>query len=450
MKTQPYIDAFKSLPGDIRQAEVHLEGQARKSVSMRDGALDDTLSYQRFALYVRATGRNTGIVYTENLGEDPVEVMRRAIAGAAIVSAAQEVPLTPPIVLQGGAVPLAQPAPTFEELTAAAAALEKKAQALCGDARLEGFTLAHTRYADEVANSLGLAVESGCDYYSLDMHVVCQSGGVMGEKAVTLLAGHPASFPLERALADVLTTARLQTAPSAVPSGRHDLILSRYAGHQFMFMLWRSMSAMQKRQSGCAFAGKEGLKIGDSSVSIISSGSHPACPICYAFDNEGMPVTHTRLMDKGVFKSMLHNRSTAQEAGVPSTGNAGRRITISGAIQVPLLVTPKILYVEEGGLERDEMLAQMGDGLVVDTILDEYHGIDYSSGEFSVPVMCLVVRDGRVCGASRALVWSGNLKDVLNKTQAAGKEVHFSCFRDSFTLGTPDMLVRNQAIASAG
>jgi predicted Zn-dependent protease len=201
---------------------------------------------------------------------------------------------------------------------------------------------------------------------------------------------------------------------------------------------------------GAAFACNEGQKIGDSCVNLISAGDHPQCPICYRIDNEGMLVVKAHLVDRGVFRSMMHSRSTAEEKGIDSTGNAGRRVTMSGAIQATLLVTPKVLYVQAGTSSYDDLLHDMADGLVLVRVLDTFHGIDYASGEFSVPVMCLIVRSGRVCGATQALVWSGNLKDVLNKTQAVGQQMHFECFRHSFTLGGPDMLVRNQLLASAG
>jgi len=225
------------------------------------------------------------------------------------------------------------------------------------------------------------------------------------------------------------------------------VLISADAACDFLFMLWRSMSAAQQRQSGAAFAGKEGQKIGADCLSIVSSPMHPGCPIRYRFDNEGMPVAHTRLMDRGVFRSLMHNRSTALERGITSTGNAGRRVTMSGVVQVPLLVTPKVLYIEAGEKSRAGLLEMAGSGLVIETILDSFHGIDYSSGEFSVPVMCSVIRAGEICAAGGALVWSGSLQDVLRSVRAAGSEMHFSCFRDSYTLGAPDLLVQSQTFS---
>jgi PmbA protein len=375
--------------------------------------------------------------------------MHRAIENANIVSSSRQVSFTPVGLEYADDSPVGYEAPGMENMLASTALLESKARSLCQDARLAGCTLAYVEYADQVANSLGLSVKSCCRYFALNIHLLVEKNGSVGEKQMTLLGETADDFKLEEPIREALITARFQAAPEGVPSGKYDLIISRNAAYDFLFMLWRSMSAVQQRQSGAAFAGKEGQKIGDLCVTIVNAGDHRQCPIRYRIDNEGMPVVKTRLMVRGVFRSMMHNRSTAGEMGISSTGNAGRRVTMSGAIQVPLLVTPKILYIQAGNKSYDELLRLMGDGLVLVRVLDTFHGIDYASGEFSVPVMCLIVRGGRVCGATRSLVWSGNLKDVLNKTQAVGNRMHFDCFRHSYILGGPDMFVQNQILSSA-
>jgi PmbA protein len=449
MKLQTYLEAFKALPADISQAEAHLEEQSQKTVTVQGGKAVSTQAYTRSAIYVRATGQRTGVTYTENLAEAPVAVMRRALQNARLVTAAEEITLTPPGLAYPDYPSGQLEIPSFDELRHAAVGLEQQVVSLCGEARLASCSLTYTRYADEVANSLGLAVNSACGYFALEGQIVAEAGRGKGEKRLKLLSDRLDNFHLEAVL-PAAATARWQAAPVAVPSGTYDIVIAGEAACDFLFMLWRSMSAAQHRQAGATFAGLEGQRIGASCVNLLSSGLHPACPIRYRFDNEGMPVAHTRLMDQGVFRSLMHNRSTARAAGVPSTGNGGRRITMSGVIQVPLLVTPKVLYLEPGEARRDELLRRLGQGLVIETVLDSFHGIDYASGEFSVPVMCTIVREGQVGAASLPLVWTGNLKAVLNKTKAVGGELHFSCFRDSFTLGASDMLVQAQNFSGAG
>jgi PmbA protein len=450
MKLQAYMDAITALPPDISQAEAQLEGQSQKSVKIQAGKVTATHSFARNAIYVRATAQRTGITYTENLAEEPFAVMRRAVENARIVSTSEEISLTPPGLAYPD-LPQGKPEmPSFEALIASAQSVEKAVVSYCGDAQLADCRLAYTRYADEVANSLGLAVESTCGFYSLECQVVAEAGGRKGEKRFSLLSGSPDAFPLETVVSNAVQSAHLQATSEPVAPGVYNTLVARDAACDFLFMLWRAMSAAQNRQTGSAFAGLEGQPVGAECVSLVSSGFHPACPIHYRFDNEGMPVAPNRLMDRGVFRSLMYNRGTARKADLESTGNAGRRITMSGVIQVPLLVTPKVLYIEAGGLGREEMLSRLEDGLVIETILDSFHGIDYSSGEFSVPVVCSIVRQGQVRAASQVLVWAGNLKEVLAQTAAVGRDMQFSCFRDSFTLGAPDLLIRSQQFAGAG
>lgn len=455
MRLQPHIDAFRALPPGVAQAEAHLEAQAQKRVAVRDGQAISTEFFDRSALYVRATGASdtgaaTGLTYTENLAEEPVAVMRRAVENARVISATDAVTFTPPGLTYADDPRGPLTPPTLAELTRAAAGLEQAARSFCEDARLASCSLTYTRYVDEVANSLGLAVESACGYYTLECHILSERNGSQGEKKLKLLSDSPDGFNLEPAARDAARTARLLAGTAPIRAGAQPVILAADAACDFLFMLWRAMSAGQNRQSGAAFAGREGQQVAAAGVTLVSSATHPGCPIRYRFDNEGMPVARTRLVDRGVFRSLMSNRGTAGQTGGASTGNAGRRVTMSGVIQAAVQVTPKVLTIEAGEARRDEMLRQMGDGLIVEEILDSFHGIDYASGAFSVPVTCAVVSGGERQPGSRTLVWTGNLAAALNGVAAVGVEMRFSCFRDSYTLGAPDILIQDQSFAGAG
>ena len=81
------------------------------------------------------------------------------------------------------------------------------------------------------------------------------------------------------------------------------------------------------------------------------------------FDDQGVPTFGKDLIEKGVLKTLLHNRKTAALLGAETTANAYK----AGA-SAPLGVTPTNLYFTPSDRSRAQLLEEMGEGVFITNV----------------------------------------------------------------------------------
>jgi len=154
-------------------------------------------------------------------------------------------------------------------------------------------------------------------------------------------------------------------------------------------------------------AGKLGKKVASESLSLTDHGRTDGALEPRVFDDEGQPTQSTKVIDRGVVRSYLHNLSTAKRFKTRTTGNAG-------------LIEPGPWNIEVGAGDSsyDEMVKEMKHGLILTS--NWYTRFkNYRTGEFST-----VPRDGTY------LVESGEVKAPIKGIRISdGLERMFSSIR---------------------
>ena len=141
-------------------------------------------------------------------------------------------------------------------------------------------------------------------------------------------------------------------------------------------------------ESGNSFLiDKLGQKVGLDGLDVEDVGVYDHGLGGRIFDDEGVPTGRNEIIKNGIFKSMLHNSSTAKKFGkARSTGNAG--------IIAP---RPTTIIYSSGDSDLDEMIRETKDGLfVTNNWYTRYQNI--RTGEYStVPRdAAFRIEDGRV------------------------------------------------------
>ncbi len=85
------------------------------------------------------------------------------------------------------------------------------------------------------------------------------------------------------------------------------------------------------------------------------------------------------LIDAGVLRGFVFDTTAARRAGVASTASAVR-----GGYATTPAAGCRALLLAPGTLGADEILAQVGDGLYVQSITGVHSGVNPVSGDFSV------------------------------------------------------------------
>lgn len=163
-------------------------------------------------------------------------------------------------------------------------------------------------------------------------------------------------------------------------------------------------------------ADKLGQEISDSRLSIFDDGTIDLRPSSRPFDDEGVPVRRTPLVEDGVVRSFIYDLQTAGLAGRESTGNGFRGL---GNLPSP---SPTAFVFDEGDVPYADMLADVKEGIVVDQMMGAWAG-NVLAGEFSGNIhLGYKVENGRIVGRVKDTVLSGNVFSALKSLAAIGAE----------------------------
>ena len=144
------------------------------------------------------------------------------------------------------------------------------------------------------------------------------------------------------------------------------------------------------------------------------------------------------MIENGRLTTLLHNLKTARKAGVKTTGNAAKS-GYAGAVNV----SPSNFYLKPGEKTQAELLADMGDGLVITEVSGLHAGANPISGDFSLIAQGYTVKDGKKDQPVEQITVAGNFYQLLKNIRAVGSDLTFP----GSPIGSPSVDVGEIAVA---
>ncbi|MEM1386337.1 MAG: metallopeptidase TldD-related protein [Pseudomonadota bacterium] len=146
-------------------------------------------------------------------------------------------------------------------------------------------------------------------------------------------------------------------------------------------------------------------------LSIIEEPHRPRIAGSRAFDAEGLPTTQRALVKDGRLEGWILDLATARKLGADSTGNAARGV--SG----PPMPRPHNITLTPGAASFDDLLADMGTGLLVTSMLGA--SINATTGDYSRGASGFWVENGEITYPVNECTIAGNLRDMLRRVVPA-------------------------------
>lgn len=148
----------------------------------------------------------------------------------------------------------------------------------------------------------------------------------------------------------------------------------------------------------------KGMSLIEDPLRTRATGSRP-------FDAEGLPTARRALIEDGVLQSWVLDLATARKLGLDSTANAAR-----GTSSPP---SPSVtnLDLTQGTKSRDELLADMGTGLLVTSMIGS--SINPTTGDYSRGASGFWVENGEIAYPVNECTIAGNLRDMMRGVIAA-------------------------------
>ena len=121
-----------------------------------------------------------------------------------------------------------------------------------------------------------------------------------------------------------------------------------------------------------------------------------------------------------MLQGFLHNTDTGRRAGVPSTASAVRGYRSTPGVGA------QALAVAPGAGTLDELVAGVDHGMLVQSMNGLHSGVNPMSGDFSVGVEGLMVRDGGLAEPVREATVASTLQRLLLDVAAVGGELEWT------------------------
>ena len=228
----------------------------------------------------------------------------------------------------------------------------------------------------------------------------------------------------------------LKAAP--VPSGAYRAIIDRKCMPDLLQVFSSVFSAENAQKGLSLLAGKEGEIIASDVVTIMDDPLLPDGLNSYPFDAEGVAARTKAVIEKGRLNTLLHNLKTARKAGVETTGNAAKA-GYAGAVNV----SPSNFFITPGEKNLAELMADMGEGLVITQVSGLHAGANPISGDFSLIAQGYTVKNGQKDAPVEQITVAGNFYQMLKNIRAVGSDL---CFPGS-SIGSPSVDVGEIAVA---
>ncbi|MBU2962898.1 TldD/PmbA family protein [Citreicella sp. C3M06] len=140
-------------------------------------------------------------------------------------------------------------------------------------------------------------------------------------------------------------------------------------------------------------------------LSLIEDPFRPRMMGSRPFDAEGLPVQRRALVEDGVLKGFTLDLANARKLGMDPTGNAARG---TGGGPSP---SSWNIALTQGSASRDELIAQMGTGLIVTSMIGAT--INPNTGDYSRGAAGIWVENGVPSYTVSGVTIAGNLRDFL-------------------------------------
>lgn len=432
---QAYRMAFESLPDGVKAAEAQAERTIVMEASVSGGRSAGMEYSDKTELFVRATGEKTGMVYTENLEEDPAGVLRQALANSELGQAAE--PMTGADRLEMTVFPQEKSA---DELHAAALALEEALKKQLDFVSGLSVSIAQRITAIGVVNTSGADVSAAVERYDVNVHASHRDDPLkpFGEvKACSRLADVDAEAWV-RSLHEWNDTIR---PAGKISPGEYRAVLSARTMDYVLVTAWQLFSAVCCKQGRSAIAGKLGQKLFADCITLCDHKDGTG--FAAVLDAEGVRCRNVTVAENGVVTAWMNNLATAD--GAPLTGNAGRRALLSGNIHTDMTVVPVCFTLESGEHSLDDLIRMCSDGVYICENFDQFHSLNIVSGDFHFPCRAIRIENGRLTEAAEGLVMSGNIVELLANAEALGdtQRMEPMAMYNNYTVSAPAMLVKS-------
>lgn len=326
-----------------------------------------------------------------------------------------------------------------DKLIDLALSMEKEAKTL--DNRVTSFGgcgIGYSKARYGIINSKGLNLENKSNLLSAYVVPIIKNGEDMHDGMGYVTANSIEDVDPRKLAQDGINEAISRIGGKSVSSGKYKAVINNEAMVSILstFAGVFSGDAVQKGLS--LLKGKEGEIIASKQVTLLDDPHLENGLASVPFDDEGVATKKKDIIHEGKLMTLLHNLKTANKGNTKSTGNGFKNSYAS-----PVGVSPTNLYIQKGEKSFEELLKDVGEGLLITEFAGLHSGANSITGDFSLAAKGFYIKDGKKDYPVEQITVAGNFFDLLKNIEVVGSDLKFPMS----SIGSPSVKITELSIA---
>ncbi len=300
------------------------------------------------------------------------------------------------------------------------AAFELEKKLLASDSRIT--TVPMAIYGDEwsevaLATSTGITAWQQGNDCALSTYCLAVENGDTQTGFGFTVAREFDELDMDKAVADAAKRATQLLGATKPKSRRLPVILDPYVTSSFLGVMGFPLTGEAVLKGRSFFANRVGETVGSAAVTLVSDPTDTRSLSANKMDAEGLASRRVGLIENGVLSGFVHNSYTARRSGTQSTGSAVRSMKTTPTVGC------RALTLQEGTQSQEELMKQVGEGVLVRSVSGLHSGVNPVSGDFSTGAEGLMFRDGQLAEPVREFTIASTLQRMLGDVVAVGNDV---------------------------
>lgn len=317
--------------------------------------------------------------------------------------------------------------------------MEKEAKAL--DNRVASFGgcgIGYSKAKYGIINSKGLNLENKSNLLSAYVVPIIKNGEDMHDGMGYVTANSIEEVNPKKLAQDGIDEAVSRIGGKSVPSGKYKTIINNEAMVSILSTFAGVFSGDAAQKGLSLLKGKEGEIIASKKVTLLDDPHLENGLASVPFDDEGVATKKKDIIHEGQLMTLLHNLKTAYKGNAKSTGNGFKNSYAS-----PVGVSPTNLYLQKGEKSFEELLKEVGEGLLITEFAGLHSGANSITGDFSLAAKGFYIKDGKKDYPVEQITVAGNFFDLLKNIEEVGSDLKFPMS----SVGSPSVKINELSIA---
>jgi PmbA protein len=230
----------------------------------------------------------------------------------------------------------------------------------------------------------------------------------------------PEQLDPDRVVTDAVTRATRLIGATKARSGRTTVVFDPRVTSTLLAMVSSALSGEAVTKGRSLFAGRVGEEIGVPALTIVDDPTDARALGATSHDAEGLPCRRNVLVDSGVLCGFVFDTTAARRAGTSSTASAVR----GGYASTPVAGC-RAVVLTPGALDAAGIMAEVGEGLYVQSVTGVHSGVNVVSGDFSVGAEGVMIRSGQFAEPVREVTIASTIQRMLLSVTNVGADLEW-------------------------